>query len=117
VDLATSNYPAGLVAYSTQVGDVPQSHMTIQDKEDKKLVKRCAECVLFGTHKCTQRRQRVPIIPENKKPVFDFSVLGTWRKYLDWFYNYESIVVERYRWIAYPIFKTDVACDDFIPFG
>ena len=91
--------------------------MTNEREEDKKFSKRCVECVLFGTHKCTQRRQRLPIIPENKKRVFDFSLPGTWEEYLDWFYSYEPIVVERYKWIAYPIFKRDLACDDFMPFG
>ncbi|MFX0199460.1 MAG: hypothetical protein ACFFCW_25340 [Candidatus Hodarchaeota archaeon] len=86
-------------------------------EQGKRFAKRCVECVLFATHKCTQRRQRVPIIPENKIPVFDFGVPGTLRKYLDWFYSYDPIVIERYRWVAYPIFKTDVVCDDLIPFG
>ena len=118
LDLAASNYPAGLVAHSTQIGHAPNTNMTREKKEDKKLVRRCAECVCFGTHKCTQRRQLYPIIPDDKKPVFDFSKPGTWQKWLDWFYSDPRYpVVTAYRWIAYPIFKTDVACDDFIPFG
>ena len=90
--------------------------MLIEPEENKKFAKRCAECVLFGTYKCTQRRQRYPVIPDDKKPVFDFSQQGTWQKWLDWVYTYERTIVERYKWIAYPIFKTDGACDDFIPF-
>lgn len=87
--------------------------MTIESKENKKPTKRCGECVLFGTHKCTYRYHRVPIRNEPPK------VINSWEEWLEWLYDFSYLdkPVEAYKLELFPIYKTDVACSDFIPFG
>lgn len=80
---------------------------------------RCGQCVLWSTHRCSQRYHRVPVRKESEIPIFDFSRPGEWNRWLEWIGDLKSHnnPVEHYKNEETPILKTDVACGDFVPFG
>lgn len=85
-------------------------HVSTMGEGRRLGIRRCGDCLLFHTPKCTWQYSYSPVPSENPKEI------STMKELLEWLYDFERNPLQKFVVLYTQIRVTDYACGHFIPY-